>query len=395
MKLILYFADGFAWQYTGQRSFMPGFWNQRRPLRTLLGYSSTVMPAIVSGRPPRETGIWTEYYLDPRERSATQRFFSRPRTALMRPLIDLWRLVWFRITRKLGYSAEHRLRLPLEISHLFSRHAIRYDEFPPIALPVPTLVDLFAELGLRHEFRYIKGGLRAEEQLAYLRERIDDVDVFFFYDPALDSGGHVAGASAEALGGPIAEIERFLEQAWEIARSRSPQPEMMLFSDHGMTDVAETFDLFARLEGFRLGIDYVVFMDSTFARFWFPSEERRTAVLAALEGVPGQLLDDEDRRRYGIDFADRSTYGEEVLVAEEGVVFHPNYFVPGVLKQRRYPERAMHGYLPEAPSTDGIFFYRGDGLSRDLPDPFPVTEIYGAVAEVVSRFDRSRRSTER
>ena len=157
MKLILYFADGFAWQYTGQRSFMPGFWDQRRPLRTLLGYSSTVMPAIVSGRPPRETGIWTEYYLDPRERSATQRFFSRPRTALLRPLIDLWRLVWFRITRKLGYSAEHRLRLPLEISHLFSRHAIRYDEFPPIALPVPTLVDLFAELGLRHEFRYIKG----------------------------------------------------------------------------------------------------------------------------------------------------------------------------------------------------------------------------------------------
>ena len=49
MKLILYFADGFAWQYTGQRSFMPGFWDQRRPLRTLLGYSSTVMPAIVSG----------------------------------------------------------------------------------------------------------------------------------------------------------------------------------------------------------------------------------------------------------------------------------------------------------------------------------------------------------
>ena len=173
------------------------------------------------------------------------------------------------------------------------------------------------------------------------------------------------------LAAPIAEIERFLEQAWEIARSRSPQPEMMLFSDHGMTDVAETFDLFARLEGFRLGIDYVVFMDSTFARFWFPSEERRGAVLAALEGVPGQLLDDEDRRRYGIDFADRSTYGEEVLVAEEGVVFHPNYFVPGVLKQRRYPERAMHGYLPEAPSTDGIFFYRGRGLTRDLPDPFP------------------------
>jgi hypothetical protein len=389
MKLILYFADGFAWQYAGQRSFMPGFWDQRRPLRTLLGYSSTVMPAIVSGHLPRDTGIWTEYYLDPRRRSATQRFFSRPRTALLRPLIDLWRLVWFRITRKLGYSAEHRLRLPLEISHLFSRHEIRYDEFPPIDLPVPTLADFFRERGLRHEFRYIKGGLHAEEQLGYLRERIDEVDVFFFYDPALDSGGHVAGASAEALSGPIDEIERFLEQAWGLVQAHSGEAEMMLFSDHGMTDVEATFDLFARLESFRLGHDYVVFMDSTFARFWFPSAEKREAVLAALDGVPGQLLSEEDLRRYGIDFADRSIYGEEVLVADEGIVFHPNYFVPGVLKQRRYPERAMHGYLPEAPSTDGVFFYRGSRLSEELPDPFPVTDIYGAVAEVLSRSPRS------
>ncbi len=395
MKLILYFADGFAWQYTGQRDFMPGFWDQRRPLRTLLGYSSTVMPAIVSGHLPRETGIWTEYFFDPRDPSALQRFASRPRTALLRPLIDLWRLVWFRITRKLGYSAEHRLRLPLEISHLFSRHAIRYDEFPPIALPVPTLADLFSERGLRYEFRYIKGGLREEELLSHVRERIDDVDVFFFYDPALDGGGHAVGASAEALRGPIDEIERFLERAWKIAEAHSGEAEMMLFSDHGMTDVDATFDLFARLEGFRLGHDYLVFMDSTFARFWFPSEERRAAVLAALDGVPGHLLTEQDRRRYGIDFADPSIYGEEVLVADEGVVFHPNYFVPGVLKQRRYPERAMHGYLPEAPSTDGVFFYRGSGLSGELPDPFPVTDIYGAVAELISGSAQSRRSTER
>ncbi len=391
MKLILYFADGFAWQYAGQRSFMPDFWDARRPLRTLLGYSSTVMPAIVTGQLPRETGIWTEYYLDPRRRSATQRFFSRPGAAPLRPLIDLWRLVWFRITRKLGYSAEHRLRLPLEISHLFSRHEIRYDELPPLALPVPTLVDLFAEHGLRHEFRYIRGGLCAEDQLNYLRERIDEVDVFFFYDPALDSGGHVAGASAEALSGPIDEIERFLEQSWELARERSPEVEMMLFSDHGMTDVDRTFDLFSRLEGFRLGRDYVVFMDSTFARFWFPNAGRREAVLAALEGVPGRLLSEDDLCRYGIDFADRSTYGEEVLVADEGVVFHPNYFVPGVLKNRRYPERAMHGYLPEAPSTDGVFFYRGNRLAAELPDPFPVTDIYRAVVEVLSQPAQNRK----
>src|SRR4051794_11196745 len=252
MKLILYFADGFAWQYVKDEPFMEGYWKHRRPLHTLLGYSSTIMPAIVSGRPPQDTGIWTEYFFEPQPRSVTQRFFSRPRTALLRPAVNLWRLVWFRITHKLGYSAEHRLRLPLDISNLFSRHPIRYDEFPPIALPVPTLADVFKERGLHYEFRYVKGGLETQAELQHLRETMDSNDVFFFYDPALDGGGHVAGASVEALPEPITNIERFLRDAAELLSESGHQPEVMLFSDHGMTNVADTFDLFARLEDFRL-----------------------------------------------------------------------------------------------------------------------------------------------
>ena len=383
LKLILYFADGFAWQYVEKRPFMSDFWRHRRRLETLLGYSSTIMPAIVTGCPPRDTGIWTEYYFDPRERSAVHRFLSRPRTAALRPIVDLARLVLFRLTRKYGYLAEHRLRLPLEISHLFSRHEIRYDEFPAIALPVPTLADVFEKHGLRYEFRYIKGGLSSEEELAHLRERIDEIDVLFYYDPALDGGGHVKGASPEALGAPIAEIERFLPAAWELLSGRGEAPEMILFSDHGMTDVREMFDLFARLESFRLGRDYVVFMDSTFARFWFPDDERRKAVLGALEGVPGRLLTAEDRRRYGVDFPDPAKYGQEVLVADEGIIFHPNYFAPRFLGRRGYPDKATHGYLPEAPSTEGVFFYRGSRWDLEPPDPFPVTSIFDAVVSVI------------
>jgi len=383
MKLILYFADGFAWHYLQQRPFMDDFWRHRRPLETLLGYSSTIMPAIVSGSPPQETGIWTEYFFEPKRRSAAQRFLSRPRMAPLRPLADLLRLVLFRATRKFGYMAEHRLRLPFAISHLFSRHEIRYDEFPSIALPVPTLADVFRERGIRYEFRYVKGGLNSSEELQHLQDSIDDVDVFFYYDPALDGGGHVAGASAEALSGPIDEIERFLPAAWDLISAQGAEPEMLLFSDHGMTDVEDHFDLFALLERFRLGSDYVVFMDSTFARFWFPSQEKRDAVVNALADVPGHWLTDEDRKRYGVDFSDRRMYGEEVLVADEGVIFHPNYFAPRFLGRRGYPDRATHGYLPEAQSTAGVFFYRGARWEGEPPTPFPVTSIFDAVVSVL------------
>lgn len=383
IKLILYFADGFAWQYVEDQPFMEDFWLQRRPLETLLGYSSTIMPAIVTGRPPRETGIWTEYYFEPQEPSALQKFFSRPRTEAVRPLVELARLLLFRITRLYGYSAEHRLRLPLNVSHLFSRHPIRYDEFPPIDLPVPTLADVFRERGLRYEFRYIKDGLDSIGELQRLRERLNDVDVLFYYDPTLDGDGHTAGASVTALSKPIAEIDKFIRSAWDLVESFGDQPEVMLFSDHGMTNVDDTFDLFARLSDFKLGRHYVVFMDSTFARFWFPSDAMRAQVLAALEGVPGKFLTDADMKKYGVDFADRTVYGEEILVADEGVVFHPSYFAPELLGQQGYPDRAMHGYLPGLASTDGVFFYRGDHLDAELPTPFPVTSIFGAVVALL------------
>ena len=385
MKLILYFADGFAWQYVEDQPFMDDFWTQRRPLETLLGYSSTIMPAIVTGKKPRDTGIWTEYFFEPRKPSVIQRFFSRPRTSVLHPVVEIARLILFRITRLYGYSAEHRLRLPLSISHLFSRHPIRYDEFPPIQLPVPTLADVFRERGLRYEFRYIKDGLNHANELRWFREHLNEVDVMFYYDPTLDGRGHTAGASAKALSEPITEIDKFLRGACELASNTGVVPEMMLFSDHGMTNVESTFDLFAHLLDFKLGRDYIVFMDSTFARFWFPNGEKRMAVLAAIENVPGRLLTEEDRTRYGVDFVDRNTYGEEVLVADEGVVFHPNYFSPAFLGQRSYPERAMHGYLPDAPSANGVFFYRGERWNAEPATPFPVTSIFDAVVAVVDQ----------
>jgi hypothetical protein len=379
-KLILYFADGFSWQYLAERPFMNGFWDDQQPLETLLGYSSTVIPSILTGKWPRETGYWTEYYYEPREPSWLQRLLCRPALSPLLPFVNAMRLVYFRFARKLGSSAEHRLRLPLQISHLFSRHPLQYDQFPPIGFDVPTLADLFRERGLKVDFRYMKDVSR-EAELSRLTERASEVDVFFYYDPALDSAGHHVGASASALAPQMDAIDSFLQKACDILGA-SYDADFLLFSDHGMTTITGTFDLFAVLKDFRLGTDYVVFMDSTFARFWFPNPAMRQPILTRLASVPGTLLTSDDKRAYGIDFAD-DRYGEEVLVAEEGTVFHPNFF-PGPLSPlaRRYPERAMHGYRPECPSSRGIVCYRGSRWPGELPSPFSATDVFGVVDRI-------------
>jgi hypothetical protein len=358
---------------------MSGFWEQRQPLTTLLGYSSTIMPSILTGKLPRETGYWTEYYYEPRGRSMLQRSLSRRALRPVLPVVNALRLVYFRLARKLGSSAEHHLRLPLQVSHLFRRHPLRYDRFPPIGFDVPTLADLFRERGLQVDFRYMKDEREAE--LARMSARASEVDVFFYYDPALDSAGHRVGASAQALAPQLDAIGYFLQRAWEIVGG-SYDADFLLFSDHGMTTVTGTFDLFAELKQFTLGTDYVVFMDSTFARFWFPNPAVKEPVLTRLSSVPGTLLTADDKRRYGIDFAD-GRYGEEVLVAPEGIVYHPNYF-PGPLSplSRRYPEHAMHGYLPECPSSQGIVCYRGGRWPGELPSPFSATDVFGVVERI-------------
>jgi hypothetical protein len=384
IKLILYFADGFSWQYVEDRPFMPEFWQERRPLQTLVGYSSTIIPSILTGRYPQETGMWTEYYLEPRKRSSLQRLLTRPRLRWTLFPVNILRLVWFRIARRAGLGIEHRLRLPLELSHLFSRHPIKYDQFPPIGLPVRSLADMFKERGLSVDFRYIAGALDPAAELDHLRMTAAEHDVFFYYDPSLDGMGHRVGASADALAHPIERIASFLKDATGQLENEG-DTHVLLFSDHGMTTVRSTFDLLGHLSEFKLGTDYIAFIDSTLARFWFPDEERRTRILASLADVPGTVLSDEQREKYGIAFSDRR-YAQDVLVADEGVVLHPNYFAGPFLRfARKYPELAMHGYLPEAPSSQGIFFHRGAALEAPLPDPFSATDIFAVVDAITKR----------
>ena len=77
MKLILYFSDAFGWQYVERTPFMQDFWTERRPLETVLGYSSTILPCLVSGEPPQRTGIWTEYYRHDRPQSPAVKHNAR------------------------------------------------------------------------------------------------------------------------------------------------------------------------------------------------------------------------------------------------------------------------------------------------------------------------------
>jgi predicted AlkP superfamily pyrophosphatase or phosphodiesterase len=382
MKMILYFSDAFAWRYVEDTDYMADFWDARRPLRTILGYSSTILPVLITGKRPQETGIWTEYFRSQRRQSRLARWVSR--FAFLRTPVNMARLVLFRFARKAGSPTAHRLRIPIQISHFFGRHDMDYRNFPPVDLPHPTIDRVVENLGLRFSFRYMPEHVDVDEELARLAGQLDDYDVFFFYDPSVDGRGHHVGASATALAPELAKIEQFLHQAAELIGHRSEEAEFILFSDHGMTNVERTFDIFAALGNLRAGRDYLVWVDSTFARFWYPSEEMRATVHERLRTAPAQFLTQEEIEAYGIDFPD-DRYGQDVFVIDEGAVFHPSYISPSFFRTKNFPDKAMHGYRPEALSASGVFCYRGRRLDSELPEQVPAESVFGIVKGIAER----------
>ena len=299
MKLLLYFDDGFAWKYWQETHYMKEFWTFHRPLETLLGYSSTILPSMLSGKYPGETGIWTEYYLDEHPQTSLSRVFSSSPLLLLPT--NLIRLVLFRIARKLGSLSAHRLRIPLQFAHLFRRHPIDYRKFPPIELDMPTLDKVFQSKGLRYDIRMLDHGLQTRNEIAYLKSSRNNFDIFFYFDHALDSKGHQFGPSIEKLIPDMQLTAQFLEQAWDVLGGDA-ESEMILFSDHGMTEVKETFDLNYALREFNLGKDYLVFSDSSFARFWFPNPQKREPIKSVLRDAPGHFLTTEELQWNGLNF---------------------------------------------------------------------------------------------
>src|SRR5258708_20236201 len=65
---IFVLIDALGWQFLQDREFLSDLLPYRRPLRTVLGFSSGAIPTILTGLPPGQHGHWNLFYYDP-ERS--------------------------------------------------------------------------------------------------------------------------------------------------------------------------------------------------------------------------------------------------------------------------------------------------------------------------------------
>ncbi len=173
----------------------------------------------------------------------------------------------------------------------------------------------------------------------------------------------------------IAEIDQRIKRVDEVMQRRVGDHNILVLGDHGMAPVRRRVDILEALRSAdaRPAKDYVVFLDSTFAKFWFHTEHAERVVTEVLDGLGcGHVLSAEERRDLRIDFTHRR-YGDLMFAADPGVLFWPDYFhvVDSSIK-------GMHGYVDKREETYGALVCSGPDVERgkyvgvrSLVDVFP------------------------
>lgn len=364
------FADALGWAQAVERGFAQELLPVRNRCETLLGYSSTCDPTILTGAWPQDHGHFSFFV----KAEGPSPFRNLKPLALLPHLFAGHHRVRNQVSKRLarwkGYTGYFQL-YSVPFSKLpYLDYTEKKDIYEPggILGGQPTIFQAWQASGkpwVRSDWR-----LGDDDNIAHARREIEkgDVELLYLFTARLDAIMHRHGTRHPEVDAGYDRFHRDLRMLVDTASRHYREVRVHLFSDHGMADVHVCSDLMLRWNrlGFRYGTDYTAVWDSTMARFWFHNEKTRAAATAWLaEQSDGEILSRERLAGYRCLFpGDR--YGELFYLLPSG-----SLFVPSFLNQRKVT--GMHGYAPEHPDSAAAWLSNVETLPvRDLVDIHPV-----------------------
>ncbi|MBF0408934.1 MAG: alkaline phosphatase family protein [Candidatus Riflebacteria bacterium] len=346
------FIDAFGWELLRKNSFLEEILSFRTPVQTIFGYSSTCDPTIITGLLPRDHGHFSFFVYDPENSPfKTARILSLlPKFISSRGRV---RNIISRFYKKyLGYSGYFQLyNMPFRMLSKYD-YTEKCDIYEKggINSGASTVFDR-----LRNEnIPFFLADWRASEDrnIEQLSKCIEEGKIRFsyLYLAAMDAVLHKYGTDSEHVRTKIAWYENEIKQLVEQAKKKYSEVKLYIFSDHGMTNVNEDYDLMSIIAKLPLkqNRDFSVVYDSTMARFWFLRDKAREIITNELrKSEKGRILSDETLHDWGCDFRDRR-YGDLFFLLNPGVLLCPSYMGETSLA-------GMHGYTPYDKDSTAMF----------------------------------------
>ena len=386
---VIILLDAFRWDYLNPVD-SPFLWTSAqeglyvRKLRTTSGF--TQRSGLFCGTFPDKTGNFAMFSLD--QQNSPFRFLMRKRRWL-------WMLQLYIDKRIKGSGLMNRW---LRNEYIYPRARQYADHPPPAQIPLHLLpfigvtednkpihhpgafnVESIFDVMQRHQkgYRYLMFPVvncQDDEALeilsAHARKKEKDVKSYFIQFSDSDSEVHKSGSEGVARRKVVGEIDRKIRELWDIFESQGDGARFVVVGDHGMMDVDEYFNVAeivhseAKVHHLRHGKDYLLFLDSTFARIWRLNAHRESeSFFSSLERNPellrrGRFLSDSDGHKYRIPFPDRK-YGDLIWWAAPGVLIHPDYF-----HARGVRMKAMHGYDSDHDKMKGLAIVWGEQVPK-------------------------------
>ena len=347
------FIDALGWELVNRYKFLESELPHRRKVEMQFGYSSTAMPTILTGESPDKHGHFSFFYYDPKNSPFKKFKYMKylfgaglhPKCLFNRGRVR--RIISKFVGKKLGYTGYFSLYgVPFERLPYFD-YCEKQDIFAKDGLaPVKNLCDILTESGLKF---HISDWRKEESQnIADAKNAVEDgADFVFIYSGAFDSFMHDNVFDSSAVKNRIDAYADKIKDLLQFMKSKSAEFDFTIISDHGMTPTKEVCNVAKIIKslGLKFGKDYVSFLDSTMARFWYPtnSAEAKSKIRQALQSCKGSFVSDDYKRKYGIDFPN-AKYGEDIFLMDEGVQISPCDLGAKALD-------GMHGYSPNAPDS--------------------------------------------
>ena len=182
-------------------------------------------------------------------------------------------------------------------------------------------------------------------------------------------------------------MDRDLQEFVSEFKAIRPKSRYIFLGDHGMVNVERYLDVekiikeIAQQGRLKLERDFVYFLDSTLMRLWTFSDKARTVFSERLQSntlllQSGLFLNQDLAQVYHIPWNDRR-YGDIVWWANPRVLVFPDFF------HRTERSKAMHGYDPALPESQGMCISYGPGIAQQKIDTMPLTGIFQLLREAV------------
>jgi len=356
--------DALGWTYLQDENFVADLLSYRTKVQTILGFSSGAIPVLLSGKPPKENGHWNLFYYDPKNSP-----FRWVRWIQFLPKSLLNHRVFRRGVREFsrlfsrfgGYFQIYGV--PVELLPYFDI-CEKSDIYLPGGLP-NSIFDRLKEADVPYRtYSYHQFSDRQIISEATSDLRAEKYEMYFLYLSELDSFLHDRCKYESEVRDKLQQYDEWIREVYREAKKSYDDVDLFVFSDHGMTPKRGGYDLLKEIKplGLQMPRDYIAIYDSTMARFWFFNDTARNAIHSRLSELTcGRILQQEEKKRFGLDFSD-NRYGDTVFLMNTGVVIEPSFM--GNLG----PE-GMHGFDPEKDPHSFAAF-----LSNRTPE-FPIQTL--------------------